>query len=119
MIERQRAWQEQRMQQNMHNMVAQQAVAMDPSMYQPMDPNGGFALPASLLAQYPALAQVNWQAPEMGNVEDDISGRSSFDASDYDEGDDTGYVSGPGTGFGEGGMQQGFGEIGYTSDYGR
>ncbi|ETS87152.1 hypothetical protein PFICI_00980 [Pestalotiopsis fici W106-1] len=119
MIERQRAWQEQRMQQNMHNMVAQQAVAMDPNMYQPMDPNGGFALPASLLAQYPALAQVNWQAAEMGNVEDDISGRSSFDASDYDEGDDTGYVSGPGTGFGEGGMQQNFGEIGYTSDYGR
>lgn len=119
MLERQRAWQEQRMQQNMHNMAAQQAIAMDPNMYQPMDPNGGFALPASLLAQYPALAQVNWQAAEMGNVEDDISGRSSFDASDYDEGDDTGYVSGPGTGFGEGGMQQNFGDIGYTSDYGR
>lgn len=117
MLERQRVWQDQRMQSMAQNMAAQHVV-MDPGMYQPMDPNGGFTLPASLLAQYPALAQVNWQAPEMGNVEDDLSGRSSYDASDYDEGDDTGYVSGPGTGYGEGGMQQNFGEIGYTSDYG-
>ncbi|KAK9775770.1 hypothetical protein AB5N19_05158 [Seiridium cardinale] len=118
MLERQRVWQEQRMASMAHNMAAQQVV-MDPGMYQPMDPNGGFTLPASLLAQYPALAQVNWQAQDMGNVEDDLSGRSSFDASDYDEGDEGGYVSGPGTGFGEGGMQQNFGEMGYTSDYGR
>jgi hypothetical protein len=119
MLERQRVWQEQRMQ-NMaaQNMAAQHSV-MDPNMYQPpMDPNGGFTLPASLLAQYPALAQVNWQANDMGNVEDELSGRSSYDASDYDEGEETGYVSGPGTGFGEGGMQQNFGDMGYTSDYG-
>ncbi|KAI1872623.1 hypothetical protein JX265_005503 [Neoarthrinium moseri] len=119
MLERQRIWQEQRMQ-NMaaQNMAAQHAAAMDPGMYPPMDPNQGFALPASLLAQYPALAQMNWQSNDMGNVEDELSGRSSFDASDYDEGDEQGYVSGPGTGYGDGGMQQNFGEMGYASDYG-
>lgn len=120
-LERQRVWQQQRMQNMAQNMaVHQQAAVMDPNAFPPapMDATG-FALPASLLAQYPALAQLNWQAPEMsGNLEDDISGRSSFDASDY-EGEDTGYVSGPGTGYGEGGMQQNFGEVGgYTSDFG-
>ena len=120
-LERQRVWQQQRMQNMAQNMaVHQQAAVMDPNAFQPppMDATG-FALPASLLAQYPALAQLNWQAPEMsGSLEDDISGRSSFDASDY-EGEDTGYVSGPGTGYGEGGMQQNFGEVGgYTSDFG-
>ncbi|KAJ4294405.1 DNA-binding transcription factor [Kalmusia sp. IMI 367209] len=43
-----------------------------------------YGLPAALLAQYPALAGLNWNelpagAPE--EVEGDISGRSSFDAS--------------------------------------
>ncbi|ORY65792.1 uncharacterized protein BCR38DRAFT_340283 [Pseudomassariella vexata] len=115
MLERQRLWNEQRMAQNMA--AQQQVMGMDPNVYPPMDASG-FALPASLLAQYPALAQMNWQAQDMGNVEDELSGRSSYDASDYEEGEETGYVSGPGTGFGEGGMQQNFGEIGYTSDYG-
>ncbi|KAK7952450.1 uncharacterized protein PG986_008178 [Apiospora aurea] len=117
MLERQRVWQEQRMHNMAQNMAAQQAM-MDPNAYPPpMDPSG-FALPASLLAQYPALAQMNWQTQDVGGVEDELSGRSSFDASDYDEGEDNGYVSGPGTGFGEGGMQQNFGEIGYVSDFG-
>lgn len=113
MHERQRVWQEQRMQSMAQNMAAQQAV-MGP--YPPMD--GGFALPASILAQYPALAQMNWQSNDVGNVEDELSGRSSFDASDYDDGDETGYVSGPGAGYGEGGLQQNFGDMGYNSDYG-
>lgn len=116
MLERQRVWQEQRMHSMAQNMAAQQAM-MDPNAYPPMDPSG-FALPASLLAQYPALAQMNWQTQDVSGVEDELSGRSSFDASDYDEGDDNGYVSGPGSGFGEGGMQQNFGEIGYVSDFG-
>lgn len=117
MLDRQRAWQEQRMQQqNMQNMAAQGAMGMEPGY--PMDPSGQYMLPAALLAQYPALAQMNWSAPDASSgLEDDISGRSSFDASDY-EGDDGGYVSGPGTGFGEGGMGQNFGEVGYASDYG-
>ena len=87
----------------------------------PMDASGNYALPQALLAQYPALAQMNWAGGDMGGgnpMDDDLSGRSSFDASDYDDGDDGGYVSGPGTGFGPGGMQEGFGEIGYASDYG-
>ncbi|KAL7629555.1 DNA-binding transcription factor [Parahypoxylon ruwenzoriense] len=117
MIERQRIWQEQRMQNMAQNMAQQQAV-MDPNVYPGMEA-GGYALPAALLAQYPALAQMNWGQNDMGNVEDELSGRSSFDNSDYDDGDETGYVSGPGTGFGEGGMQQNFGDhIGYSSDYG-
>ncbi|KAK6954062.1 hypothetical protein Daesc_004024 [Daldinia eschscholtzii] len=118
MLERQRVWQEQRMQSMAQNMAQQQPV-MNPNIYPGME-TGGYALPAALLAQYPALAQMNWgQTGDMGNVEDELSGRSSFDASDYDDGDDTGYVSGPGTGFGEGGLQQNFGEqIGYASDYG-
>lgn len=117
MIERQRIWQEQRMQ-SMAQSMGPPPTVMDPNMYPGMDA-GGYALPAALLAQYPALAQMNWSPNDMNNVEDELSGRSSFDASDYDDGDDTGYVSGPGSGFGEGGMQQNFGEsIGYASDYG-
>jgi hypothetical protein len=118
MIERQRVWQEQHMQMAAaQNMAQQQQVMMDPNVYPGMD-TGAYGLPAALLAQYPALAQMNWSQNDMGNVEDEMSGRSSFDASDYDDGEETGYVSGPGTGYGEGGGQQNFGEIGYASDYG-
>lgn len=131
-LERQRAWNEQRMQHAAaHGMVMQQAPAglmvpgMDPNAPAPpglsMDA-GHFGLPAALLAQYPALAQMNWSAADMGGggsgLEDEMSGRSSFDASDYDEADDGEYVSGPAMGFGQGGMQEGFGEMGYASDYG-
>ncbi|KAI0482847.1 hypothetical protein GGR56DRAFT_210129 [Xylariaceae sp. FL0804] len=113
LLERQRVWQEQMAAQNM----AQQQVMMNPGVYPGMEPNN-FGLPAALLAQYPALAQMNWGPNDMGNVEDELSGRSSFDASDYDDnGEDTGYVSGPGTGFGEGG-QQNYAEMGYSSDFG-
>ncbi|KAI0523766.1 hypothetical protein F5B22DRAFT_415893 [Xylaria bambusicola] len=117
MIERQRVWQEQHMQMAAAQNMAQQQVMMDPGVYPGMD-TSAFGLPAALLAQYPALAQMNWSQGDMGNVDDEISGRSSFDASDYDDGEEAGYVSGPGTGFGEGGGQQNFGEMGYASDYG-
>lgn len=116
MIERQRIWQEQHMQMAAAQNMAQQQVMMDPGVYPSMDPNA-FGLPTALLQQYPALAQMNWSQADMG-VDDEISGRSSFDASDYDDGEEGGYVSGPGTGFGEGGGQQNFGEMGYASDYG-
>ncbi|KAF2013720.1 hypothetical protein BU24DRAFT_434664 [Aaosphaeria arxii CBS 175.79] len=56
-----------------------------------MDPNIApgmqapqYGLPAALLAQYPALAGIQWDALPPGapeEVEGDISGRSSFDAS--------------------------------------
>ena len=124
-MERQRAWQEQRMQ-NMAQNMAQQQNVMDPNVYPGMDSSGGYALPAALLAQYPALAQMNWgpgdMAGDLSNVEDELSGRSSFDASDY-EGDESGYVSshsaGPGFVDGGGGanVQQGYGDMGYGSDY--
>lgn len=116
MIERQRQWREQQMQQNVS--LAPQPMGMDPTTGYSMDASGNFALPAALLAQYPALAQMSWSGPEMGGIDEDISGRSSFDASDFDDGDDGGYVSGPGTGYGEGGMGQNFGELGYASDMG-
>ncbi|PNY23936.1 Transcriptional regulator CRZ1 [Tolypocladium capitatum] len=118
MIERQRSWQEQRMRQNMAQNMAPQPMTMDPAPGYPTDTGGGYALPAALLAQYPALAQMNWsQHDAAGAVDDDMSGRSSFDASDYDEGDDGGYVSGPGAGYGNGGMGQNFGDMEYASDF--
>ncbi|KHN98566.1 C2H2 type zinc finger domain-containing protein [Metarhizium album ARSEF 1941] len=118
MVERQREWQEQRLQQDIAQNMAPQ-VTLDPATGYPMDSSGNYSLPAALLQQYPALAQMNWSAPDAGGaMEDDLSGRSSFDASDYDEAEETGYVSGSGTGYGEGGLGQNFGEIGYASDFG-
>ncbi|PKS10635.1 hypothetical protein jhhlp_002390 [Lomentospora prolificans] len=118
-LERQRIWQEQRMQQNMAHDLAAQGQMMGPTAGFPMDAGSSYALPAALLAQYPALAQVNWAAAEMSNhADEDLGGRSSFDASDYDEVEDTGYVSGHSGGFGDGSMPaQGYGEMGYASDY--
>ncbi|KAL8827920.1 MAG: hypothetical protein Q9170_006819 [Blastenia crenularia] len=88
--------------------------------------NGGFTLPAALLAQYPALQGLQWDqlaGPGPGD-EGEISGRSSFDASSgaesgyyEDEGVEGGYVSGPGTGFAT--AQGWVGEAGHewASDY--
>ncbi|ROV99440.1 hypothetical protein VMCG_06346 [Cytospora schulzeri] len=130
MIERQKQWGEQQL---AHQQAAaaqqQQQMAMGGLMAPPaMDAHGyptvgAYMFPQALLAQYPALANMDWGAQSMqgdaSGIEDDISGRSSFDASDLEnEGDDAGYVSGPGTGFGPGGMSEGYGEIGYASDYG-
>lgn len=114
-VERQRQWQEQQMQNMAQNMQQPQPIGMDGF---PMGPNGGFALPAALLQQYPALATLQWSDMPQGDtsMDDDISGRSSFDASGseyYDEADEQGYVSGPGTGFAP---SPGF--VDYTSDYG-
>jgi hypothetical protein len=110
-IERQRVWQEQRIQ-NMH-MQQPQPVAVDANGF-PLDASGQYALPAALLAQYPALATLNWPDLQQGDVglDDDPSGRSSFDASGseyYDEGDDGGYLSsgpGPQQGYGQGQMNE-------------
>jgi transcription factor CRZ1 len=139
MLERQRAWQEQRMAVAAQQQHAQQQanmgaalgmlpsqgppmVGIDPNTGYPVDSNGHFAFPAAILAQYPALAQFNWSNnPDLSGgsgMEDETGGRSSFEVSDYDEADEAGYVSGPGTGFGQGGLGEGFGEMGYASDYG-
>lgn len=58
----------------------------------------GFRLPSALLAQYPALINIDWEGREYqaGFSED----RSRLDSSDY-ESDDAGYVSGTETGFDE------------------
>ncbi|TVY45000.1 C2H2 finger domain transcription factor [Lachnellula subtilissima] len=119
-IERQRVWQEQRMQHNMHSQQV-------PEQNFPMDASGNYTLPAALLAQYPALATLSWGEIPQGDVgiDDEASSgaRSSFDASGseyYDEGDEGGgYVSngpGPQQGYGQGQMNVGYN--GYSSDIG-
>ena len=121
-IERQRLWNEQRMQ-NMHNMQQPQPIAVDANGF-PMDASGNYTLPAALLAQYPALATLSWSELPQGDVglDDDPSGRSSFDASGseyYDEGDDGGYISsGPGPQHGYGQPQMHDAYNGYSSDIG-
>jgi len=123
-IERQRLWQEQRMQHNMHS----QQVPVDPNGF-PMDASGNYTLPAALLAQYPALATLSWGEIPQGDVGADEEGRSSFDDSRssfdasgseyYDEGDEGGYVSsgpGPQQGYGQGPMNDAYN--GYSSDIG-
>ncbi|OBT98705.1 DNA-binding transcription factor [Pseudogymnoascus verrucosus] len=119
-IERQRLWHEQHMAQNMQQQQPLPPQSMDANGF-PMDASGNYTLPAALLAQYPALAGLSWaDLPQGDAMEDDVSGRSSFDASGseyYDEGDEGGYVSGPGTGFTQGQMPDGY-RVDYASDYG-
>ncbi|KAI9751691.1 MAG: RAM signaling network component [Chaenotheca gracillima] len=133
-LERQRAWHEQQ------QLLAQQQGMQDPSQVglggppPPMElsaldaSSGNYTLPAALLAQYPALATLPWDAMGgNGADEGEISGRSSFEASsggEYydDDGEGSGYVSGPGTGFasqgGQGpGMSAGWGGNDWASDY--
>ncbi|RMZ87113.1 hypothetical protein DV736_g5661, partial [Chaetothyriales sp. CBS 134916] len=76
---------------------------------------GGFALPAALLAQYPALQNIDWSqvptAPDDGELSDvGPIGRPSFDGSsggDYFEDDvSEGYTGGGGITFQNSGQQQ-------------
>lgn len=83
--------------------------------------NGAFTLPAALLAQYPALQGLQWDqlgAPGPGD-EAELSGRGSFDAGSggdyFDDEEGSGYVSGPGTGYGA--QQVGWGGPDWASDY--
>jgi hypothetical protein len=72
-----------------------------------------YGLPAALLAQYPALATLQWDQLPAGNPEevDDLSGRSSFDASSGGElFDDEGDYPQPQPVYGGGGG-------GWASDY--
>src|SRR5690606_28892548 len=90
--ERMRQWDEGQRQQAQQAMaqglvMQPQGMMMTPGMDPnaggyPMDASGNYTLPQALLAQYPALAQMNWSAPDMGGgsgIEDELSGRSSFD----------------------------------------
>jgi hypothetical protein len=121
-MERQRVWHEQQMQNMAQNMQQPQPMTLDAHGF-PIDASGQYSLPAALLAQYPALATLSWAElpPGDAGIEEDMSGRSSFEASGseyYEEGDEAGYVSGPGTGFQPGRQpNNGFG-VDYSSDYG-
>lgn len=82
-----------------------------------MDPQtgtGGFALPAALLQQYPALQNIDWSQISTGDDQGDLSdvggmGRASFDGSSggdyYDEDISDGYVSASGIDFSNPGHQ--------------
>ncbi|KAI9852866.1 MAG: DNA-binding transcription factor [Thelocarpon superellum] len=101
--ERQRTWNEMQM------MAQAPGQAQAPPMeFGAMDANGHYALPQALLAQYPALATLSWDTMgPAGPDDEDVSGRSNYDASsggEYydDEGDNSGYVSGPGAGYSSG-----------------
>ena len=102
--------------------------APEAQMQPPSNGGGGaFALPAALLAQYPALQGIQWDQLAAGGPDDmdggemvSVSGRSSYDASSgaesYFEDEDGVYVSGTGTGVGRG---QGYAGAGHdwASDY--
>lgn len=86
-------------------------VGMDPSTG-----TGGFSLPAALLAQYPALQNIDWsQVPtsdDPGDLSDVGMGRASFDGSSggeyYDDELNDGYVSASGIDFSNPGQNQMF-----------
>lgn len=111
-MERQRVFDEQMMNQNM------QAGGMAPPP--PMNGNVQNYFPAALLAQYP---QIPWEQLAQAGDEGEISGRSSFDASSggdyFDEAEESGYVSGPGTSYanGHGWDQGGMDPRDWASDY--
>ncbi|PBP28355.1 C2H2 type zinc finger domain-containing protein [Diplocarpon rosae] len=72
-IERQRVWNEQRMQ-DMQNIQQSQPLGIDPNGF-PIDASGNYTLPAALLAQYPALAGLSWSDVGQGDagLDDDPS----------------------------------------------
>ncbi|CAK7266653.1 DNA-binding transcription factor [Sporothrix epigloea] len=122
-LERQRAWQEKHMQQ-VQAAAQQNTLAahppppqLEPATGYPMDATGSYVLPGALLAQYPALAQVNWLQLDMSGtgsgMEDDLSGRS-----EYDDGEDGDYVSHPGAAYGEGSMVDDYGGASDNLDIG-
>jgi hypothetical protein len=90
-----------------------------------IDPSNQYPLPAALLAQYPALAHLQWDSIGAAGPDDgegEISGRSSFDASSggeyYDDEDNGGgYVSGPGTVYSSGNVGGTWGGHEWASDY--
>ncbi|KAH8697158.1 hypothetical protein BGW36DRAFT_358963 [Talaromyces proteolyticus] len=77
-----------------------------PLMVAGLDSQSGFTLPAALLAQYPALQTLQWdQIATTADDPNDISGRSSFDASSggeygYDDDDLGGSFNATGSMYG-------------------
>lgn len=76
-----------------------QGLGLQPGMQQPLAlDNSGFSLPQALLVQYPALQGLQWDS--LGAPGPDDEGRSSFDRGEFDDDEGGGYVSGPGTAYG-------------------
>lgn len=71
-----------------------------PQPQQSLDPNNVQWLPASILAQYPQLRNISWNDNDLGGsgIEDEMSGQSAFEASDYEDADEGGFVNVPGYG---------------------
>lgn len=115
-----RAMMEQQQQQQAQ--FAQNLQAVPQPMMIGMDPTtgtGGFALPAALLQQYPALQNIDWSQISTVDDQGDLSdvggmGRASFDGSSggeyYDEDISDGYVSGNGLDFSNPGPQMYMGQ---------
>jgi hypothetical protein len=101
--------QQQQMQYNLQPAPQPLMIGMDPATGQ-----GGFALPAALLAQYPALQNIDWSQVQSGQDDGELSdvgmGRPSFDGSSggeyYEDDLSEGYVSGSGMNFPQQGQQQ-------------
>lgn len=101
--------QQQQMQYNLQPTPQPMMIGMDPT-----SGSGGFALPAALLAQYPALQNIDWS--QMSNAQDDGElsdvgmNRASYDGSSggeyYDDDINEGYVSGSGMDYAQQGQQQ-------------
>lgn len=103
------------LEQQQQQQMAAGMVAPAPMMPPPMDMMGNY-IPQALLAQYPALAGIDWSTiPQGPPPEEDYSGRSSFDASsggeyyeDLSEGEMGGYPDpSGGMGMNQMGMHQG------------
>lgn len=101
--------QQQQMQYNLQPAPQPLMIGLDPTTGQ-----GGFTLPAALLAQYPALQNLDWSQMQSGQDDGELSdvgmGRPSFDGSSggeyYDDELSEGYVSGSGMNFPPQGQQQ-------------
>lgn len=78
-----------------------QGASWDPNMGGPVP--APFRLPTVILQQYPGLANMDWNAMPAGDpgYDDEISGRSSYDASggEYDDLDEEGGYVGPQSGW--------------------
>ena len=102
--------QQQQMQYNLQPAPQPLMMGMDPVTGQ-----GGFSLPAALLAQYPALQNIDWsQVPTQqddGELSDNpVMGRPSFEGSSggeyYEDDVSEGYISGSGLNYPAPGQQQ-------------
>lgn len=108
----------------MQSTPQQQHPAPNINQSQQINGNGGFTLPAALLAQYPALQALQWDQLGVGpgsHGDDGEGGGRSYDGSSQGEyfDDEDGYTSGVGGAVdgGGGGWGGGSGSGEWASDY--